>query len=66
MKILGFLIALAVGLGLLFLGSALAISCANSWIMQDTFANGWSASVDRWYITLGFGLLFGGLSVNRN
>jgi len=40
--------------------TAVAVGAGNSWIMQDTFANGWDAAWDRWPITLGFGILFGG------
>lgn len=41
-----------------WLFSALAVSAANAWIMQGTFADGWAACWDRWWVLLLWAFVF--------
>lgn len=62
MRFVLFIITAILLAAIVTLVAAVMVGCVNSWVMQDTFANGWAAAIDRWYITLGVGILFGGIT----
>lgn len=50
-----------------FLWMCLALGAAHAWVFQGTFSDGWSMAWDRWYITIGWSLLFlGGTSATAS
>lgn len=57
---LAILVVLVIGAALVTLWGGVAVGAANAWIMQGTFGEAWSAYWDRWYIGLGWAILFMG------
>jgi hypothetical protein len=41
-----------------FLMTCLSLATANAWVFERTFAEGWEACWDRWYIVLAWSVIF--------